>query len=173
MSHQEPILALLRAFPKVREGRWLQGAPSHVLAELLHQLEEDGWELRPKAETRKERMGLLWQQTSDASAYPKSGPIFIVARTRVIARNALDFLLWNIPPPERSRDVILISTESSRDVDKIRGHRVRPSDVYFVETRDQQHHWSAGAYAHRVRLALSYATKPGKPYEVWNTVTMP
>jgi hypothetical protein len=35
----------MRAAAKVRDGRWFTGAPSHVLGELVAQLNEDGFEL--------------------------------------------------------------------------------------------------------------------------------
>lgn len=41
----DPMVALLRASASVRDGRWIKGAPSHVLAELLTELEADGWRL--------------------------------------------------------------------------------------------------------------------------------
>jgi hypothetical protein len=47
---ETPINAILRAGSKVRDGQWVNGAPSHVFAELLSQLEADGWELTPKTE---------------------------------------------------------------------------------------------------------------------------
>jgi hypothetical protein len=42
--------AILNAGGRVRGGfmHWLKGAPSHVLAELLQELERDGWRLVPK-----------------------------------------------------------------------------------------------------------------------------
>lgn len=46
-AHQREIVAALRAMAKVRDGMWVKGAPSHVLAEFLTQLEEDGWRLCP------------------------------------------------------------------------------------------------------------------------------
>jgi hypothetical protein len=44
--HKE-TLAMMRAAAKVRDGRWVNGAPSHVFAEFAKQLNEDGWELVP------------------------------------------------------------------------------------------------------------------------------
>jgi hypothetical protein len=43
----DPMIALLRAGSDVRGGfpRWLKGAPTHVLAELLTALEARGWRL--------------------------------------------------------------------------------------------------------------------------------
>jgi hypothetical protein len=44
---QDPMIGLLRAANRVRGGfmHWLKGAPTHVLAELLNELEADGWKL--------------------------------------------------------------------------------------------------------------------------------
>jgi hypothetical protein len=46
--HKE-TLALMRAAQKVRDGRWFSGAPSHVLAELARQLNEDGFRVTAAA----------------------------------------------------------------------------------------------------------------------------
>lgn len=40
------MVAALVASAKVRAGFWIRGAPSHVLAEFLTVLQQDGWELR-------------------------------------------------------------------------------------------------------------------------------
>ncbi len=40
------MVAVLRASMRVRDGRWVKGAPTHVLAELLNELRAAGWELR-------------------------------------------------------------------------------------------------------------------------------
>lgn len=47
---QEAMLAVLRAGSRVRGGypHWLKGAPTHVLAELLNELGEEGYEIRPR-----------------------------------------------------------------------------------------------------------------------------
>ncbi len=37
--------AALRAMSRVRDGFWVKGAPTHVLAEFLDELRADGWEL--------------------------------------------------------------------------------------------------------------------------------
>lgn len=37
--------AALRASTRVRDGRWIRGAPSHVLADFLAELHRNGWEL--------------------------------------------------------------------------------------------------------------------------------
>lgn len=44
---QAAMLAVLRAGNRVRGGHmhWLRGAPTHVLAELLTELQNDGWTL--------------------------------------------------------------------------------------------------------------------------------
>jgi hypothetical protein len=42
------VLALCKASLRVRNGRWINGAPSHIFAELLTELEKDGWVLRRK-----------------------------------------------------------------------------------------------------------------------------
>jgi hypothetical protein len=39
------MLALLSASRKVREGQWIRGAPTHVLADLMGELEKSGWTL--------------------------------------------------------------------------------------------------------------------------------
>lgn len=41
----EQMMVLLRASFKVRDGSWICGAPTHVLAEVLTELERDGWRL--------------------------------------------------------------------------------------------------------------------------------
>lgn len=48
---QAAMIATLRAGNRVRDGfpNWLKGAPTHVLAELLTALKEDGWTLVPAA----------------------------------------------------------------------------------------------------------------------------
>lgn len=47
MHRNAPMRAVLRAGGRVRGGfmHWLRGAPTHVLAELLQELERDGWML--------------------------------------------------------------------------------------------------------------------------------
>ena len=45
MDHKG-VIALCKASLRVRNGRWINGAPSHVFAELLTELEKNGWELR-------------------------------------------------------------------------------------------------------------------------------
>ena len=40
------IIAALKASTKVRDGLWIRGASSHVLADFLNVLEADGWQLR-------------------------------------------------------------------------------------------------------------------------------
>lgn len=40
------MIALLRAASVVRGGRWIHGAPTHILAELLNELKSDGWVLQ-------------------------------------------------------------------------------------------------------------------------------
>jgi hypothetical protein len=42
---QAAMLAVLRAYPRVRGGRWVKGAVTHVFAELLNELSADGWHL--------------------------------------------------------------------------------------------------------------------------------
>lgn len=49
----EQMLVLLRASFKVRDGSWICGAPTHVLAELLAELERDGWRLVPDEQRQK------------------------------------------------------------------------------------------------------------------------
>lgn len=44
-SNHDAMIALLRASLKVRDGRWIRGAPTHVLAEFLTELEKAGWVL--------------------------------------------------------------------------------------------------------------------------------
>lgn len=39
------VMAMLLASGRVRGGSWLNGAPSHVLAEFLTELERVGWQL--------------------------------------------------------------------------------------------------------------------------------
>lgn len=41
----EQMRALLDASREVREGRWIKGAATHVLADLLKALEKNGWGL--------------------------------------------------------------------------------------------------------------------------------
>lgn len=41
------MLAALRAVGRVRDGHWIRGAVTHVLAEFLTVLEHDGWRLLP------------------------------------------------------------------------------------------------------------------------------
>lgn len=41
----DPMFAMLRASAKVRDGHWIEGARTHVLAEFLTALEADGWSL--------------------------------------------------------------------------------------------------------------------------------
>lgn len=47
MHRSEPMHAALRAGGRVRGGfiHWIKGAPTHVLAEFLKELEQDGWRL--------------------------------------------------------------------------------------------------------------------------------
>jgi len=45
--HQREITVALQAFATTRNGRWINGAPSHVLAEFLSELEVRGWRLTP------------------------------------------------------------------------------------------------------------------------------
>lgn len=40
-----PMAAALVAMSRVRDGMWIRGAPTHVLAEFLTELEKDGWVL--------------------------------------------------------------------------------------------------------------------------------
>lgn len=49
----DPMLALLRASARVRDGRWIKGAPTHVLADLLNELESAGWRLVNQASTNR------------------------------------------------------------------------------------------------------------------------
>lgn len=46
----DPIDALLASAARVRNGDWVRGAPSHVLAELLTDLEAHGWRLTKAVE---------------------------------------------------------------------------------------------------------------------------
>lgn len=45
MNRSEPMVGLLQASATVRGGAWINGVPTHVLAELLDALNDDGWEL--------------------------------------------------------------------------------------------------------------------------------
>lgn len=40
-----PMRAVLQASLKVRNGRWVRGAPTHVFAEFLTALDELGWQV--------------------------------------------------------------------------------------------------------------------------------
>lgn len=44
-SDANAMIALLASANRVRGGAWMRGAPTHVLAELLTDLEEHGWRL--------------------------------------------------------------------------------------------------------------------------------
>ena len=37
------MVAMLRAMSEVRDGHWIRGAPTHVLAEFLTTLRRNGW----------------------------------------------------------------------------------------------------------------------------------
>jgi hypothetical protein len=43
---QAAMAAVLAASARVHDGRWIKGAPTHVLADLLNELRAEGWELR-------------------------------------------------------------------------------------------------------------------------------
>ena len=58
-KRDEPMMAMLRASRKVRDGRWLKGAPTHVLAEFLTALENDGWRLVTRSEQTETRIEVL------------------------------------------------------------------------------------------------------------------
>lgn len=45
VNGHEAIIAVLQASAKVRDGRWIRGAPSHVLADLLTELASRGYYL--------------------------------------------------------------------------------------------------------------------------------
>ena len=45
MNHNG-VIALCKASSRVKNGRWVDGAPSHLFAELRTELEKDGWVLR-------------------------------------------------------------------------------------------------------------------------------
>jgi hypothetical protein len=42
----DQMVAIMLAARRVRGGRWMNGAPSHVLADLLNELQSMGWTLR-------------------------------------------------------------------------------------------------------------------------------
>jgi hypothetical protein len=44
------MCAALKVAGRVRDGRWIRGAPTHVLAEFLTELEKDGWQLVPASQ---------------------------------------------------------------------------------------------------------------------------
>lgn len=44
------VLALMKAAAEVRDGAWINGAPSHIFAELVKALEADGWVLTRTAQ---------------------------------------------------------------------------------------------------------------------------
>lgn len=47
----EPIVAMLRASTTVRHGGWIDGAPSHILAEYYSALRAIGWDVVPAGPT--------------------------------------------------------------------------------------------------------------------------
>jgi hypothetical protein len=51
------MAAAMKAARDVRGGRWLRGAPSHVLAEFLGELERAGWKLSGEEEVAREQVG--------------------------------------------------------------------------------------------------------------------
>lgn len=44
-SKSRAVLALMKAADNVRKRNWYEGAPSHIFAELLAELEKDGWKI--------------------------------------------------------------------------------------------------------------------------------
>jgi hypothetical protein len=44
--NNKAVIALLKASIRVRNGQWIEGAPSHIFPEFLTELEKDGWELK-------------------------------------------------------------------------------------------------------------------------------
>lgn len=63
----DATLALCRAGCNVRGGlmHWLKGAPTHVFPELIHALEDIGWEVRPATERTRAEAAL---EAADAMA---------------------------------------------------------------------------------------------------------
>jgi hypothetical protein len=47
-ARQRAVLACIQAALSVRGGRWVHGAPTHVFAEVLAELDRLGWELKRK-----------------------------------------------------------------------------------------------------------------------------
>lgn len=93
VAERRPIDAALSAGHRVRGGymNWLKGAPSHVMAELLGELEKDGWRLERKAETRNLIDAATRERTEEEGGYTYNaippedyeGPVYVWAVLRL------------------------------------------------------------------------------------------
>jgi hypothetical protein len=63
------VFALCLAASKVRGGSWIEGAPTHILAEVLSALERDGWTLQRRDDRAVLEAGEPTEQQKAEGAY--------------------------------------------------------------------------------------------------------